>query len=133
MVSINGEIAKRTRSSVPGPKRRRIIELSLNLCGIRATRGTLLPCTTTTPSSSVISPKPGRSNCACAASTPAVMAERVRLVGINHVALAVGDLEAALAFYGSVFDIRLRGRAPGMAFVDMGDQFIALAEGRVQD
>jgi catechol 2,3-dioxygenase-like lactoylglutathione lyase family enzyme len=61
------------------------------------------------------------------------MPERVRLVGINHVALAVGDVEAALAFYGSVFEIRLRGRGPGMAFVDMGDQFIALAEGRVQE
>jgi lactoylglutathione lyase len=69
----------------------------------------------------------------CAAPSRAAMPERVRLVGINHVALAVGDVEAALAFYGSVFEIRLRGRGPGMAFVDMGDQFIALAEGRVQE
>jgi catechol 2,3-dioxygenase-like lactoylglutathione lyase family enzyme len=59
--------------------------------------------------------------------------ERVRLVGINHVALSVGDVEEALAFYGDLFEIRLRGRAPGMAFVDMGDQFIALAEGRTQE
>jgi lactoylglutathione lyase len=55
---------------------------------------------------------------------------RPRLVGINHVALEVGDLEEALAFYGAIFDVRLRGREPGMAFVDMGDQFIALSEGR---
>jgi catechol 2,3-dioxygenase-like lactoylglutathione lyase family enzyme len=58
------------------------------------------------------------------------MSERPRLVGINHVALEVGDLEAALAFYGSIFELRLRGREPGMAFVDMGDQFIAFSEGR---
>jgi catechol 2,3-dioxygenase-like lactoylglutathione lyase family enzyme len=55
-----------------------------------------------------------------------------RAVGINHVALEVGDLEAALDFYGSLFELELRGRVPGMAFVDMGDQFIALAEGRAQ-
>src|SRR5919201_5127305 len=55
-----------------------------------------------------------------------------RLVGINHVALEVGDLEEALAFYRGVFDIELRGveREHGMAFIDMGDQFIALSEGR---
>jgi catechol 2,3-dioxygenase-like lactoylglutathione lyase family enzyme len=58
------------------------------------------------------------------------MSERPRLVGINHVALEVGDLEQALEFYGSVFEISLRGREPGMAFIDMGDQFIALSEGR---
>ena len=55
-----------------------------------------------------------------------------RLVGINHVALEVGDIEEALAFYGRFFDIRLRGVAPGMAFIDMGDQFLALSEGREQ-
>ena len=60
------------------------------------------------------------------------MAERPRLVGINHVALEVGDLEAALEFYGSIFEFELRGRVPGMAFIDMGDQFIAVAEGRSQ-
>jgi catechol 2,3-dioxygenase-like lactoylglutathione lyase family enzyme len=58
------------------------------------------------------------------------MTQRPRLVGINHVALEVGDLEQALEFYGSVFEISLRGREPGMAFIDMGDQFIALSEGR---
>ena len=55
-----------------------------------------------------------------------------KLVGINHVALEVGDLEEALDFYGRIFDFELRGRVRGMAFVDMGDQFLALAEGRTQ-
>ena len=55
-----------------------------------------------------------------------------RLVGINHVALEVGSIEEALAFYGRFFDLHLRGVAPGMAFVDIGDQFLALAEGRRQ-
>jgi lactoylglutathione lyase len=53
-----------------------------------------------------------------------------RLVGINHVALEVGDLDEALDFYGRLFDLDLRGRVPGMAFIDMGDQFLALSEGR---
>jgi lactoylglutathione lyase len=60
------------------------------------------------------------------------MATRARLVGINHVALEVGDLEKALSFYGRIFEIELRGRVPGMAFIDMGDQFLALSEGRTQ-
>jgi len=56
-----------------------------------------------------------------------------RLVGINHVALEVGDLEKALAWYGRIFEFELRGRAGDrMAFIDMGDQFIALASGRTQ-
>jgi catechol 2,3-dioxygenase-like lactoylglutathione lyase family enzyme len=59
-------------------------------------------------------------------------ANRARLVGINHVALEVDDVDAALAFYHRIFDFDLRGRAPGMAFIDMGDQFLALAEGRRQ-
>ena len=56
-----------------------------------------------------------------------------RAVGLNHVALEVGDLDAALEFYGSLFAVELRGRVPGMAFVDLGDQFIALSEGRTQE
>ena len=60
------------------------------------------------------------------------MAPRARLVGINHVALEVGDVEEALHFYGSIFDLTLRGRGQRMAFVDIGDQFIALAAGRTQ-
>lgn len=57
---------------------------------------------------------------------------RARLVGINHVALEVGDMDEALRFYGAVFAFELRGRAPGMAFLDMGDQFVALSSGRTQ-
>ena len=56
-----------------------------------------------------------------------------RLLGINHVALEVDDVEEALAWYGRLFDFELRGRAgTRMAFIDMGDQFIALAAGRAQ-
>ena len=55
-----------------------------------------------------------------------------RLVGINHVAVEVGDLNEALDFLGRIFDLELRGRGGRMAFVDMGDQFLALAEGRSQ-
>jgi catechol 2,3-dioxygenase-like lactoylglutathione lyase family enzyme len=55
-----------------------------------------------------------------------------RLVGINHVALEVGDLDAALDLYGRLFSFELRGRVPGMAFLDLGDQFLAVAEGRRQ-
>jgi lactoylglutathione lyase len=57
---------------------------------------------------------------------------RTRLVGINHVALEVGDVEEALAFYGRIFEFTLRGREPAAAFIDIGDQFIALMEGRSQ-
>jgi lactoylglutathione lyase len=57
-------------------------------------------------------------------------AARHRMVGINHVALDVGDLEAALEFYGAIFELGEIDREPGMAFIDMGDQFLALAEGR---
>jgi len=57
-----------------------------------------------------------------------------RLVGINHVALEVGDVDEALNWYGRFFEFELRGRAGArMAFIDMGDQFIALAAGRSQD
>jgi predicted enzyme related to lactoylglutathione lyase len=57
---------------------------------------------------------------------------KAKLVGINHVALEVGNVEDALGFYGRIFDLTLRGRAGRMAFIDIGDQFIALAEGRSQ-
>ena len=53
-----------------------------------------------------------------------------RLIGINHVALEVGDIGEALDFYGGIFEFELRGRGGGMAFIDIGDQFIALASGR---
>ena len=56
-----------------------------------------------------------------------------RLIGINHVALEVDDVDEALAWYGGFFEFELRGRAgTSMAFVDMGDQFIAFAAGRSQ-
>ena len=55
-----------------------------------------------------------------------------RLIGINHVALEVGDLEAALDLYGRLFSFELRGRAERSAFIDIGDQFLALSEGRAQ-
>jgi predicted enzyme related to lactoylglutathione lyase len=55
-----------------------------------------------------------------------------RLVGINHVALEVDDVGRALEFYGHLFDLRLRGRSGGMALVDIGDQFVALMQGRSQ-
>ena len=51
------------------------------------------------------------------------------MVGINHIALAVGDVDEAVEFYGRIFDLELRGRVHGMAFLDMGDQFLALAQG----
>lgn len=52
-----------------------------------------------------------------------------RLVGINHIALEVGDIEAALDFYRDIFEFDLRGRTDSAAFIDMGDQFLALSEG----
>ncbi|MGH2953179.1 MAG: VOC family protein [Solirubrobacterales bacterium] len=61
------------------------------------------------------------------------MAEKARLVGINHIALEVGDLEKALDLYGRLFRFQLRGRMGRMAFIDMGDQFLALSEGRTQE
>ena len=57
---------------------------------------------------------------------------KARLVGINHVALEVGDIDEALAFWGRLFEFRLRGRSKTMAFIDLGDQFIALSTGRTQ-
>jgi catechol 2,3-dioxygenase-like lactoylglutathione lyase family enzyme len=48
------------------------------------------------------------------------------LVGINHIALEVGDIEDALAFYHSIFNFSLRAKSTNMAFIELGDQFIAL-------
>jgi catechol 2,3-dioxygenase-like lactoylglutathione lyase family enzyme len=56
-----------------------------------------------------------------------------KLVGMNHIALEVGNLDEAVAFWESVFGaLELRGRGGGMAFIDMGDQFLALSQGRTQ-
>ncbi len=57
----------------------------------------------------------------------------VRAIGINHVALEVGDVDEALAWYGSFLRFELRGRSGGGAWIDLGDQFLALSEGRRQD
>ena len=57
---------------------------------------------------------------------------RPALVGINHIALEVGDVEEALAFYGRIFRFTLRGKGEGSAFIDLGDQFIALMQGPVR-
>jgi catechol-2,3-dioxygenase len=54
------------------------------------------------------------------------MTAKPRLVGVNHVALEVGDIDEALAFWGAIFSFELRGRSEDAAFIDMGDQFIAL-------
>ena len=61
-------------------------------------------------------------------STP----KKARAVGFNHIAIEVGDIEEALAFYGSLFDFELRGKSETMAFIDLGDQFLALQSGRSQ-
>ena len=58
--------------------------------------------------------------------------DRARLVGINHVALEVGSIDEALSFYGRLFEFSLRGRSAKIAFIDLGDQFINLSEGRTQ-
>jgi len=56
----------------------------------------------------------------------------VRALGVNHVAFEVDDLDEALDWWGRYFAFELRGRVPGMAFIDLGDQFVALSEGRTQ-
>ena len=57
---------------------------------------------------------------------------KARAVGFNHVALEVGDIEEALVFYGRLFDFKLRGKSKDSAFIDLGDQFLALQQGRRQ-
>jgi lactoylglutathione lyase len=59
-------------------------------------------------------------------------AKKARAVGFNHVALEVGDIEEALAFYGRLFEFKLRGKGMTSAFIDLGDQFLALQKGRTQ-
>ncbi|HEY7245307.1 MAG TPA: VOC family protein [Xanthobacteraceae bacterium] len=58
--------------------------------------------------------------------------KKARAIGFNHVALEVGDIEEALAFYGRFFDFELRGKSATSAFIDLGDQFLALQKGRKQ-
>src|SRR5262249_49962492 len=59
-------------------------------------------------------------------------AKKARAIGFNHVALEVGDIDEALAFYGRLFDFKLRGKSGTSAFIDLGDQFLALQKGRKQ-
>jgi len=59
-------------------------------------------------------------------------AKQARAIGFNHVALEVGDIEEALAFYGRLFSFKLRGKDEDSAFIDLGDQFLALQKGRAQ-
>jgi lactoylglutathione lyase len=58
--------------------------------------------------------------------------QKARAVGVNHVALEVGDIDEALAFYGRLFEFKLRGKTNDAAFIDLGDQFLALQKGRRQ-
>jgi catechol-2,3-dioxygenase len=57
---------------------------------------------------------------------------RVRALGVNHVALEVDDVDAALEWWSRFFDFELRGRRPAMAWIDLGDQFVALGAPRSQ-
>ena len=57
---------------------------------------------------------------------------KARAVGFNHVALEVGDIDSALEFYAGFVDFELRGKSDTMAFIDLGDQFLALQKGRTQ-
>jgi catechol 2,3-dioxygenase-like lactoylglutathione lyase family enzyme len=59
-------------------------------------------------------------------------AKKARIVGFNHIAVEVGDIEAALDFYGRLFAFELRSKSDSMAFIDLGDQFLALQKGRTQ-
>jgi lactoylglutathione lyase len=56
--------------------------------------------------------------------------KKARAIGFNHIALEVGDIDKALAFYARIFELQLRGKDEDMAFIDMGDQFLALQKGR---
>jgi lactoylglutathione lyase len=58
--------------------------------------------------------------------------KKARAIGFNHIALEVGDIEEALAFYGRIFEFQLRGKDEDMAFIDLGDQFLALQKGHKQ-
>ena len=59
-------------------------------------------------------------------------AKKARAIGFNHIALEVGDIEEALTFYSRLFDFKLRGKSSTSAFIDLGDQFLALQKGRTQ-
>jgi len=81
-----------------------------------------------TPSAPASAPAPASNTATSEDGSP----RKARAVGFNHVALEVGDLDAALEFYGKLFDFTLRGRGENAAFIDLGDQFLALQAGRNQ-
>jgi lactoylglutathione lyase len=60
------------------------------------------------------------------------LAQKARAIGLNHIALEVGDIDEALEFYGRLFEFKLRGRSKTSAFIDLGDQFLAFQKGRTQ-
>ena len=64
--------------------------------------------------------------------SPMPETKKACVVGFNHIAIEVGDIDAALAFYGRLFDFQLRSKRDTMAFIDLGDQFLALQKGRTQ-
>src|SRR3954453_3085424 len=96
--------------------------------------GRIAPCPPWTAATRTPDPKEGRIGRRARTSRQRGRAmdddRKPRLLGVNHVALEVGDIEAALEFYGKVFRFELRGRGQGQVFLDMGDQFLALMEGR---
>src|SRR5258707_14017821 len=77
----------------------------------------------------VTSPYDGRSG---ESESPMPPAKKARAIGFNHVALEGGDIDEALTFYGRLFDFELRGKSKTSAFIDLGDQFLALQKGRTQ-
>ena len=58
--------------------------------------------------------------------------KKARALGFNHIALEVGDVDEALAFYARIVDFKLRAKTTDMAFIDLGDQFLALQNGQSQ-
>src|ERR1700704_2889392 len=72
------------------------------------------------------------SQCGQLLECPMPEAQKARAIGFNHVALEVGDIEEALIFYGRLFEFKLRGKSGTSAFIDLGDQFLALQKGRTQ-
>src|ERR1700732_242940 len=79
-----------------------------------------------------ICPSNGRTSPSTIAEAAIGTKKQARAVGLNHVALEGGNIEEALTFYGRVFDFELRGKSSSSAFIDLGDQFIALQKGRTQ-
>jgi len=56
--------------------------------------------------------------------------KKAHALGFNHIALEVGDVEEALAFYARIVEFKLRSKEKDMAFIDLGDQFLALQKGQ---